>query len=243
MTAGRLGAPALAAAGAFFVLYPATRPWHDESTETGAIAAMTSPAWIASHLFAVLGFVLATLGLLAIWQLLRHTDAGRTALVAVVVGWLGVGLTLPYYGAETFGLHAIAGRAATGQQFDLLETAIAGRAAAGQQFDLLETVESVRFGAVAATTFGVGLVGLGAAAVLAAIAVWRSSTLPRFSGVLFATGLVMFIPQFYAPPAIRIGHGLLLGAGAVWLAAALWRTGRTTAPALASEPPTVAARR
>lgn len=32
---------------------------------------------------------------------------GRRAIQALVLSWIGIGLTLPYYGAETFGLHAI----------------------------------------------------------------------------------------------------------------------------------------
>ena len=35
-TRTRLGAIALALAGVLFILYPAVRPWRDESTVTGA---------------------------------------------------------------------------------------------------------------------------------------------------------------------------------------------------------------
>jgi len=56
-----------------------------------------------------------------------------------------------------------------------------------------------------------------------AVAVARSGVLPRLRGVLYSLGLVLFLPQFYTPPAVRIVHGVLLGLGAVWLAAVLWR--------------------
>lgn len=46
-----MGALALAVAGVLFVLYPAVRPWQDESTVEGAIKAMSSGAWVAAHLF------------------------------------------------------------------------------------------------------------------------------------------------------------------------------------------------
>jgi hypothetical protein len=59
----RLGAAALAIAGVLFALYPATRPWHDESTMEGATAAMSSGWWVAAHLFAMVGFILVPLGL------------------------------------------------------------------------------------------------------------------------------------------------------------------------------------
>jgi hypothetical protein len=53
-----LGAAALAVAGLLFLLYPAFRPWHDEDTVDGAPASMGSDAWVASHLFAMIGFIL-----------------------------------------------------------------------------------------------------------------------------------------------------------------------------------------
>ncbi len=101
--------------------------------------------------------------------------------------------------------------------------AIALRAAAGQPIDLLDLVEAVRYGPVAVTMFGVGLVLLAVGGVLTAVAVARSGVLPRLTGVLYSLGLVLFLPQFYTRPAVRIAHGVLLGLGAVWLATVLWR--------------------
>lgn len=205
-TRTRLGALSLALAGVMFVLYPAVRPWTDESTVEGAYAAMSSGAWVASHLFAMIGFILVPLGLLALWGLVRTTRAERLGLVATVTSWIGAGLTLPYYGAEDFGLHAVAVKA--------------GRA------DLLGIVDEFRFDPVAATLFGAGLLALAAGAILAAVAVWRSGVLPRYSGVLFAIGFALFLPQFFTPAAIRIAHGVLLGVGLAWLAVAMWRAGQ-----------------
>jgi hypothetical protein len=202
----RWGALALAAAGVLFVLYPAVRPWHDESTVEGAIKSMSSGAWVAAHLFAMVGFILVALGMLAVWNVLRRTRAEGLALAAVVTGWIGVGLTLPYYGAEDFGLNAIARKASE-----------------GQVSDLLGLVDAVRFSPVPATTFALGLLLLAAGAVLAGVAIWRSGVLPRSSGVLFALGFVLFLPQFFTPPAVRIAHGVLVAAGSIWVALALWR--------------------
>jgi hypothetical protein len=208
-TRTRLGAVALALAGLLFILYPAVRPWDDESTVDGAIDAMGSGAWVAAHLFAMIGFILVPLGLLALRNAVSGTRAEPLAFAAAVTGWIGAGLTLPYYGAEDFGLNAVATKAAEGQQIDVLGLA-----------------EAVRYGPVAVTTFALGLLALGAGAVLAAVAVWRSGVLPRYSGVPFAIGFALFIPQFYAPAAIRIGHGLLVAAGAAWLALELARATR-----------------
>jgi hypothetical protein len=212
----RAGAAALAAAGVLFLGYPALRPWHDEGTVAGATASMSSNAWVAAHFFAMVGFILLPLGLLALRAALAATRAEPLAFTAAVLAWIGSGLVLPYYGAEDFGLHAIAG-------------------SAGPRTGLLSLVSAVRYQPLAVTIFGAGLLLLAAAAILAAIAVWRSNVLPRGSAILFATGMVLFLPQFFSPAAIRIAHGVLLAAGLIILAAALWASARR--PRAAATPP------
>lgn len=202
----RLGALALVIAGVLFLLYPATRPWRDETTLGGAVAAMSSSAWIASHLFAMIGFILVPLGLLALRNAIRHTRAEPLALTAAVTAWIGSGLTLPYYGAETFGLNAIATQAAEGRPLDVVGIA-----------------EAIRFGPVAVTTFAAGLLLLAVGTVMAAVATWRSAVLPRYGGIVLALGFVLFLPQFYTPPAARIAHGLLVAVGSISLAAVIWK--------------------
>ena len=199
----RAGAIALAAAGLLFLAYPALRPWHDEGTVAGATASMSSTAWVTAHFFAMLAFILMPLGLLALRAALAATRVEPLALTAAVLAWIGSGLVLPYYGAEDFGLHAIAG-------------------SAGPRAGLLSLVHAVRYQPLAMTIFGTGLLLLAAAAIMAEIAVWRSHILPRASGILFATGMALFLPQFFAPAAVRIAHGVLLAAGSIILAAALW---------------------
>jgi hypothetical protein len=198
----RLGAAALAVAGILFLLYPAFRPWHDETTLAGATASLGSGAWVASHLFAMLGFILLPFGLLA----LQTVAPGKPASAGLVVGWIGAGLVLPYYGAEDFGLHAAAARGVP---------------------DLLGFAEAVRYQPVAMTIFGAGLVMLGVGAILAAVAAWRAG-ISRLGAVLFGAGFALFLPQFFTPAAVRIGHGVLVAAGCVLLAAALYRTRRPT---------------
>jgi hypothetical protein len=192
------GVIALAFAGVMFLLYPAVRPWNDETTQAGAQASMGSDAWVASHFFAMLGFIAVPLALLA----LRRVVPGRLTTAALLTGWIGAGLTLPYYGAEDFGLHGAA----------LSSTA-----------DLVALADEVRYGPVAATTFAVGLALLAASGVLTAVAVWRSGVLPRWAGVVFGLGLALFIPQFYLGPAARIAHGVLLALGCWLLATTWWR--------------------
>jgi hypothetical protein len=202
----RLGAVCLLIAGVMFILYPAFRPWTDESTVDGARRAMSSGAWVASHAFAMVGFILVPIGLLSLWGVVRGTRAEPLAFAAVLTSWIGAGFTLPFYGAEDFGLYAIATTSAS-----------------GETLDLLGMVDAVRLNPVALGMFVAGLLMLAIAGVLAAVAVARSADLPRFAGVPFALGLVLFLPQFATTAPVRIGHGGLLGLGLAWLAVEVWR--------------------
>ncbi|MET9275561.1 hypothetical protein [Kribbella sp. NPDC003557] len=180
----------LSVAGVLFLLYPALRPWEDESTTAGAAAAMGATAWVVAHLCAMIGFILVAVALL---------DVNRTA---AIVFWIGAGLTLPYYGAEDFGLHAMA-----------------------SQPNILDLAEDVRYNPFAMTMFGVGLLTMAAGAIIVAV---RQRTVPA---ILFAVGFGLFLPQFFGPPALRIGHGALLAAACVWLAWSAKRVEKVPVPA------------
>ncbi|WP_232663384.1 hypothetical protein [Pseudonocardia sp. TRM90224] len=202
-TGVRGGSIALLVAGLLFVVYPVLRPYGDTVLLDGA-PAFASAAWVVAHLSAVAGFVLLPLGLLA----LRTAIGGRLAGAAFVTMWIGIGMVLPYYGAETFALNAIGQR--------VLETGDTG---------LLALVDAIRFGSAQVTLFGVGLVLIAVAAVLAGVAVWRSGVLSRWSAVPFAAAFALFLPQFFGTPELRIAHGVLAGVGCVLLATQL-RTAR-----------------
>jgi hypothetical protein len=203
----RLGAGALAVAGILFVAYPAIRPFSDEVSLQGA-AAFARDAWVVAHTLAIGGFILLMLGLLSLEIALQDNPVAGTAFWALVVGLVGVGLTLPFYGIEAFAVHDIGQRAVW--QHDLT---------------LMKLTEAVRTGPQL-MMFTIGLLLVGVSAILAAIAVWRSRVLSRWSGVPLALGFVLFIPQFFAPQPVRIAHGLLLTAGCLWLATGLWQRAR-----------------
>ena len=196
----RMTALSLAMAGVCFALYPAIRPFSDESTLRGAEAYATS-SWLLAHSLAMIGFILLILGMLGITSLLRKTTAGSSGVTGLVVTWIGVGLTLPYYGAETFALRAIGREALQQKNVDLLVT----------------LTKSTRFGE-GAWFFGFGLLAIAVGAILFAIAIWRSGVLPKWSGVPLAIGFSLFFPQFYTPQPVRVGHGLVILVGC-WLAA------------------------
>jgi hypothetical protein len=74
----------LAGAGILFVLYPAIRPFSDETGLQGA-AAFASNAWIVAHVVAMLGFILLSLGVLGAYSRLRQGLGERPAALAVVL--------------------------------------------------------------------------------------------------------------------------------------------------------------
>ena len=199
----RLGAVALAIAGILFFLYPAIRPFSDETTLQGA-AAFASTAWILAHMLAMVAFTLLVLGLLGLYSALQHTPLERLGFLTLVVGIIGVGLTLPFYGGEAFGLHAI-GQEALRQHSSSL-VGLAADVRSGPQLIM----------------FLIGLLTFAIAAVMAAVAIWRSGRYRKWSGVPFAIGFALYIPQFFGTQPIRVVHGLLVTVGCLWIAAELW---------------------
>jgi hypothetical protein len=198
----------LAVAGILFVLYPAIRPFSSEKGLDGA-RAFASNAWLVAHSLAIVGFLLVGFGLLALTARLHRTSSGPLATRALLAGAAGIGLTLPFYGAEVFGLHAI------GKE-----------ALARNDASLVSMSDTVRFG-VGIGFITVGLVLLAVSTVMFARAVWRSGTMPQWSGVPLAAAFVLYLPQFSAGQAIRVAHGCLVLAGCLALAWGL----RAAAPA------------
>jgi len=200
----RLSSAALAIAGVLFVLYPALRPFSDETSLQGA-AAFASTNWLVAHLLAIFAFTLLPVGLLGFQRFLHDTPAARRADWALVVSLIGVGLTLPFYGGEVYGLHAIGQEALRQQSAALLSVAAAVRSGVGLAL------------------FLVGLLLLAIAAILVALATWGSGRHSKWSGIPFAVGMGLYIPQFFWTQPLRVGHGLLVAIGCLWIAANLWR--------------------
>ena len=194
----------LAASGACFLLYPAIRPFSDETSLSGA-AAFASSAWFLAHSLAMAGFVLLALGSLGVYLYLRDTAGSTPAILSLVLSWIGIGLTLPYYGAETFGLQAV-GRDALRQQ----------NAAAMPLANSIRLEEGIWF-------IMLGLLCLGVGTTLLAVALWRSHRFPGWSGIPLAVGFALFIPQFLTPQPVRIAHGLLIAFGCLLIARGILR--------------------
>jgi len=195
-------AACLVLSGVLFVLYPAVRPFSDEVTLAGA-RAFGSSAWVLAHLLAVVAFILLVLGVFGLWWRLRGTPAGGLLLRALVVCWIGIGLTLPFYGAEVFGLHAIGQQAV--EQGDVALVALANDVRTGPGLPV----------------FVLGLLTLAVGSIMVAVGVWRARVPGRWGGVALAVGFSLFIPQFFAGQVLRVLHGVVIAVGCVWLAAYL----------------------
>jgi hypothetical protein len=98
-----------------------------------------------------------------------------------------------YFGAEIFGIRTLARAASRTGDLGLLD--------------------EVRMQTPAVAVFGAGLLLLAAAGVLLAVGLWRQGAGARWAGVLTGAGLVLFLPQFFGTPAVRIAHGVLLSVG------------------------------
>ena len=187
----------LAAAGVSFLLYPTLRGF---GPETGAAGAdhFGSQTWVAAHVLAMVGFVALALA--------ARTVAGdargrRTELIS----WLAAASLLPYYGAESFGLHALGSW--------VRESGTVGALAVADDF---------RYAPVAMTTFAIGWVLLG---WVGARWIRDAAGVSGWFAVPAGIGLLTFLPQFFTPGPVRIAHGALLAVALVGWAVTSGRQG------------------
>ncbi|MCA5892843.1 hypothetical protein LEP48_05670 [Isoptericola sp. NEAU-Y5] len=202
-------------AAVLLLLFPALRPWPDETVASLALAdGFASGRWVAAHLCGIAGLTLLAPTFLGLRQVLAarstttaHRPPGvRAASAATWTAWAGAALCALYFGAETFGIRTVAQAALR-----------AGDPA------MLADVDVLRNQPVALATFGAGLALLAASGVLVAVAGWHGRGLLRWAGLVVAAGLVLYLPQFFGPPAVRVGHGVLLALGLLGLARAVVR--------------------
>lgn len=206
----RWTAVAFAVAGVLWALFPLLRPWADKvPVSSDLAAAWASDAWVFAHLFGIAALGLLAPALLGLQHLLATASGGRGASLltwATALAWIGAAGASLYYGAEMFGIRAFA------------EASVRRGDAS-----LLDEVQVLREQPMAVVLFGVGLLLIGAAGVLVSIAMFRAGMPLAWTGVVFAAGLVLVLPQFFTPPAMRTAHGVLFGVGCLLVAFAVTR--------------------
>lgn len=201
-----------ASAGILMATYLLLRPYGDADSATSpeAAAAYASQWWVVAHLAGALALVqLGRMGL-------RIDDlvGSRLTMVARWTGLAGAVLVLPVYGAETFGLHTV------------------GKAAIDDP-EVMSLVEGVRGQDHPAglAIFAVGLLLLAVCGVLTAVAWQRAVGAGRWSGPAWAAwplgiGAALILPQFFLPPAGRMGFGVAFAVAALLLAVVAARASR-----------------
>jgi hypothetical protein len=195
------GLAALMTVPALFAAHPPTDPAHNREFALGANDAGYRLAW-SLEIYALAPVIL---GMFALYGALARSSAGRLALTGLVVIVAGACLLLPGTGFAAFVMPAAGVLISQGHEQDVLR--------------LLDQVFQepgwipVFLGGIA---YQVGL-------VIMAVAVWRSRTMPRWTGAFLAAAAVVGVPAFLdVTLAQRIGPAVF-AAALLALAAGLWR--------------------
>jgi hypothetical protein len=204
----RFGSLALGLSALLLTVFPLVRPFfrmnplEPAETMAGASPVIVSTSWLVAHLLCTLAFILLLYGVIILYAALASSSAERRAFWAMVFSLAGIALTLPMLGVETYMLP------------------ILGKLYLAGQPGIFPAIDWIYRG-WAVAVFLLGLLLLAIGAVMFAMAIWHSRTLPRWAGIVFAAGLVLWFPPF--PEVVRIVDGFAIGVGGVWLAASLWQ--------------------
>jgi hypothetical protein len=170
----------------------------DPNTDFEAYARYVSTTnYLVDHLFgSILGVTLAIFGAVALGV---YLSSRRSALIAMVTSVAGNALTLTLFGMSTFATPAV------------------GRAYLEGQRNIIEVNQDILGTPVIVTALVGGLL-YSTGTILFGIAVWRSATLPKWAGVLYApTGLLISIMGLAIGEAQTLGSILIIIAGG-WIA-------------------------
>jgi hypothetical protein len=171
---------------------------------------VTTNHYVLGHLLgSILGLIFAIFGVFALGAYLATSRAGHLGLAAMVITVLGSALFLPLQGVSTFSAPE------EGQ------AVLAG-------LEEFEELPPIFANTVFALTGLLDIVLLLAGNVLLGVAVWRSGTLPRWAGALWAAAhVLMYLSLVYTatigpastPPTVLVGAVLVVISG-TWMA---WR--------------------
>lgn len=187
---------------------------------------VTTDHYVLGHLLgSILGLTFAIFGVGALGVYLATSRAGRLGLVAMFITVLGIALFLPQQGISTFDAPK------EGQAY------LAGI----EQYAKLPPIfaDTVR-GLTGLLFISLALVGNS----LLGVAVWRSGTLPKWTGALWAAAhVLMYLSLVYAstigpaatPPTVPFGAVLVVISGA-WMAYSVLRRPSAAAVGVGAQP-------
>jgi hypothetical protein len=190
------------------IFFSSLNPQPDYNTQPEAWARyVTTNHYVLEHLFlSVLGQVFAIFGVFALGVYLATSRAPRMGLVAMVITVFGSALLLVVLGVSTFASPE------QGQAY------LAG-------MDTMQLPDSFADTVQALTGLGYILLGF-VGNILLGVAIWRSGTLPKWAGALWAAAhVLLYVSQGYAatvgakstPPTVLVGAVLVVISGA-WMA-------------------------
>ena len=195
--------------------FSSLNPQPDPNTHYDAWARfVTTDFYVIKHLFvSIIGTILVILGTFALGAYLATSRAGRMGLVAMAVTVFGTALFLTVGGVSTF---------AAPEQGQIHLAGI-------EEYRDLPTILAET---AMMATMGVGMLLMLVGNVLLGVAVWRSGTLPKWAGALWAAGTALpMLGMLYAllpigadatPPVVPAGAVLLVMGGA-WMAYSVLR--------------------
>ncbi len=195
--------------------FSSLNPQPDPNTHYDAWARyVTTDSFVLTHLFlSDLGLILAIFGTFALGAYLAGSRAGRLGLVAMVVTVFGTALFLTVGGLSTFAVP------------EQGQAQVLGIEEYRNMPDILADT-------VMTATYTVGFLLMLVGNVLLGVAVWRSGTLPRWAGALWAVGYSLpVLGMLYAllpigadatPPTVPTG-AVLLAMGGAWMARSVLR--------------------
>lgn len=166
-------------------------------------AVATQPVFTTSQFLILIGYVLPFIGFWGLYALLQDQKNESIAFWGFMLSVWGTALALP-----TLGITAFAGPLAASSY-------LAGNANAAQWIVDAVTGDGFAVGITAALSYTVGPALLG-------IAVWRSGTLPKWAGLLFALHGPCLSFGFGMYPILIVGWVLLIVSGS-WIAIRHWR--------------------
>jgi hypothetical protein len=169
---------------------------------------VTTNGYVIGHLFgSILGLICLIFGAFALGAYLATSRAGRMGLWAMVLTVLGSALFLPLQGLSTFAVPEEGQAVLAGlEEFEALPDIFANTVA----------------GLTGLVVILLGFVGH----ILLGVAVWRSGTLPRWAGALWAgANVLMYLSLVYGstigpastPFTVPLGAAVLVISGA-WMA-------------------------
>jgi hypothetical protein len=200
----RTGATALILAGLVLVPVPFLQSIPTGPSENVAFAlGANTMSWRVSMLLAMVSVPLLVFGLFSLYSHLSRTGARRLARVGLV---LSVGLLLlfvPMYGFAAFVVPAV------------------GEVIASGQPDAVDVMAQTFKEPFIAIPFLSGIL-LNVGYVLTGIAVWRSGTLVKWGGLIFALAGIIGVPAFLDVPVAQNVAPIVFAAGSSLIGISLW---------------------